>query len=116
MQADENDQVFDPISRSLRDASFFGLDGSDLQGTPENILNAQFGWESDVEQLTLLVGWVDDRILQRGIDLPGAALPDIIEDPGIQLDLVYNRDFEVVGREFTLGLSGRNLLDEAHEE
>ena len=48
--------------------------------------------------------------------LPGAALPDIIEDPGIQLDLVYNRDFEVVGREFTLGLSGRNLLDEAHEE
>ena len=116
VQADENDQVFDPISRSLRDASFFGLDGSDLQGTPENILNAQFGWESDVEQLTLLVGWVDDRILQRGIDLPGAALPDIIEDPGIQLDLVYNRDFEVVGREFTLGLSGRNLLDEAHEE
>ena len=34
----------------------------------------------------------------------------------MQLDLVYNRDFLVSGREFTLGLSGRNLLDEAHEE
>lgn len=116
VQAETGDQVFDPISRSLRDASLFGLDGSALQGTPENILNVQFGWESDVEQMTLLLGWVDERILQRGLDQPGAELPDIIEDPGIQLDLVYRRDFQIGGREFTLGLSGRNLLDEAHEE
>ena len=116
VQADEGDQVFDPISRSLRDASVFGLDGSPLQGTPENIANVQFGWESDVEQMTLLLGWVDERILQRGLDQPGAELPDILENPGVQLDLVYRRDFHVAGREFTLGLSGRNLLDEAHEE
>lgn len=116
VQADEGDQVFDPISKTMRDASLFGLDGSDLQGTPENIFNLQFGWESDVEQMTLLLGWVDQRILQRGLDQPGAALPDIIEDPGIQLDLVYRRDFEIGGRDVTLGISGRNLLDEEHAE
>ena len=100
----------------MRDASLYNLDGSKLQGTPENIANIQFGWESNVEQMTLLLGWVDDRILQRGLDQPGVELPDIIEDPGVQLDLVYRRDFTVAGREFTLGLSGRNLLDQAHEE
>ncbi|MEH6695666.1 MAG: TonB-dependent receptor [Hyphomonas sp.] len=116
VQAQDEDQVFDPISRSLRDASLFGLDGSDLQGTPENILNAQFGWQSDVEQMTLLVGWVDERILQRGFGVGAAALPDVIEDPGIQLDLVYNRDFTIAGRELSLGLKGRNLLGEKHTE
>lgn len=116
VQAQDEDQVFDPISRSLRDASLFGLDGSDLQGTPENILNAQFGWQSDVEQMTLLVGWVDERILQRGFGVGAAALPDVIEDPGIQLDLVYNRDFTIAGRELSLGLRGRNLLGEKHSE
>lgn len=116
VQAQDEDQVFDPISRSLRDASLFGLDGSDLQGTPENILNAQFGWQSDVEQMTLLVGWVDERILQRGFGVGAAALPDVIEDPGIQLDLVYNRDFTIAGRELSLGLRGRNLLGEKHTE
>jgi TonB-dependent receptor len=116
VQAGVGDKVFDPISKTLRDAALFGLDGSSLQGTPENIVNMQFGWESDVEQMTLLLGWVDERILQRGLDQPGAELPDIIENPGIQLDLVYRRDFNIVGRDFTLGLSGRNLLDEAHEE
>jgi len=116
VQAQDDDQVFDPISRSLRDASLFGLDGSDLQGTPENILNAQFGWQSDVEQMTLLVGWVDERILQRGFGVGAAALPDVVEDPGIQLDLVYNRDFTIAGREMSLGLKGRNLLGEKHTE
>ena len=116
VQAAADDKVFDPISRSLRDASLFGLDGSDLQGTPENILNAQFGWQSDVEQMTLLVGWVDERILQRGFGVGAASLPDVIEEPGVQLDLVYNRDFTIAGRELSLGLKGRNLLGEKHTE
>lgn len=104
--------VLDPISGSLRDAAFFNLDGSQLQGTPENIVNAQFGWETDNAQLTLLVNWVDERILQRGFDSPSGVLPDVIEEPGVQLDLVYRRSFNVLGREVRLGLSGRNLLDE----
>ncbi len=96
-------------------ASDLGLsDGDKLQGTPENIFNLQFGWESDVEQATLLLGWVDERILQRGDARLG--LEDVIEDPGIQLDFVYRRDFTFGGKDLTLGLSARNILDEAHEE
>ena len=114
---DPNALIADPARLGqFRTAASFSLDGSDLQGTPENILNFQFGWESDVEQMTLLIGWVDQRILQRGSQLGFASVPDIIEDPGVQLDIVYNRDFNLFGQDMTLGLSGRNLLDEQHEE
>ena len=116
IQAESGTMVFDPITRSLRDASTFGIDGSDLQGTPENILNLQFGWENNDEQFTLLLNWVDERILQRGIDSSTAALPDIIEDPGVTLDAVYNRDLTIGGQDLTLGLRLRNILNEAHEE
>lgn len=116
VQAQDGDLVFDPISRSRRDAALFGLDGSDLQGTPQNILNMQFGWESDVDQLTLLLGWVDDRILQRGFGIGAAALPDVIEEPGVQLDLVFNRTLTLGGRDVELGLKGRNLLGTKHSE
>ncbi|KDA01974.1 MAG: TonB-dependent receptor [Hyphomonas oceanitis] len=116
VQAQDGDQVFDPISRSRRDAALFGLDGSDLQGTPQNILNMQFGWESDVDQFTLLLGWVDDRILQRGFGIGAAALPDVVEEPGVQLDLVFNRTLTLGGRDVELGLKGRNLLGTKHSE
>ncbi|KPP82166.1 MAG: TonB-dependent receptor [Oceanicaulis sp. HLUCCA04] len=109
-------QVLDPISGTLRDVSFFNLDGSNLQGTPENIINAQFGWEGDNDQFTLLVNWVDERILQRGFNSPSGVLPDVIDEAGVQLDFQYRRRFETMGREFSLGFAGRNLLDEQHRE
>lgn len=112
---DAADLVFSGTENRNVLATDLGLnDGDKLQGTPENIFNLQFGWESDVEQATLLLGWVDERILQRGDARLG--LEDVIEDPGIQLDFVYRRDFSFRGKELTLGLSARNILDEAHEE
>jgi outer membrane receptor protein involved in Fe transport len=116
VQAGANDVVFDPITQTLRAASLFNLDGSVLQGTPENIVNAQIGWESDVEQLTLLLNWVDERVLQRGLSQPGAELPDVLEDPGFQLDLSYSRDFDLFEQPVTFGLNARNLLNEDHIE
>ena len=116
VQAAEGQLIFDPVSRTPRDAALFGLDGSELQGTPENIVNLQFGWESDVDQLTLLVGFVDDRILQRGFGEGSFALPNVVEEPGTQVDLVYRRNFNIGGLDLEFGLSGRNLLDEQHIE
>ncbi|MCA8901106.1 MAG: TonB-dependent receptor [Hyphomonas sp.] len=116
VQAAAGDTIFDPISRSVRDAADFALDGSVLQGTPENIANLQFGWEGEKDQMTLLLGWVDERVLQRGLLQVGAELPDVIEDPGVQLDLVCKRDFSIAGRDLTLSLSGRNLLNQEHRE
>jgi outer membrane receptor protein involved in Fe transport len=116
VQVSPGDLIFDPVLGASRDAELFGLDGSVLQGTPENILNLQFGWESDLDQLTLLVGFVDDRVLQRGFGEGNLALPDVVEEPGTQVDLVYRRNFVIGGRDLEFGLSGRNLLDEQHVE
>lgn len=104
--------IVSPIDFQSRPSSEFGLDGSQLQGTPENIFNLQFGFETDVDQMTLLVGWVDERILRRGL---GSTLP-VFEKPGVNVDLVYKRDFTVGGTDFTMGLSGRNLAGADHEE
>jgi outer membrane receptor protein involved in Fe transport len=112
VQAGPGVTVVSPIDFRRVAASQFGLDGSPLQGTPENIANLQFGFETDSDQLTLLVGWVDERIARRGL----GALPSVIDRPGTNMDLVYRHNFEVAGREFTLGLSGRNLLETKNEE
>jgi outer membrane receptor protein involved in Fe transport len=110
--AGPGDTVINPVDGLPAPASVFGLDGSPLQGTPENIANLQFGYDTEFSQLTLLVGWVDERIARRGL----GSLPEVIEDPGVSVDLVYRRDFNVGGTMLTLGLSGRNLLDEDHVE
>ena len=87
-----------------------------MQGTPENILNLQFGWDNDIEQATLLLNWVDERILQRGRPDGTSQIADVLQDPGIQLDFVYRRDLTFGDRDFTLGLSARNILGEKNEE
>ncbi|MBI1187108.1 MAG: TonB-dependent receptor plug domain-containing protein [Alphaproteobacteria bacterium] len=100
-------------SFALIPASQLIQDGSELQGTPEHIANIQFGYETDTSQLTLLVGYVSERISRRGL----GALPTVYEDPGTNIDLVYRRNFTLAsGAEVTLGLSGRNLLDEDYLE
>lgn len=116
VQAKAGDLIFNPISNSLIDAALFKLDGSALQGAPKHIMNAQFGWEGDNDQFTVLLGWVSDRILQRGIPLPGAELPDILEQPGVQLDAVFRQNIDLFGSRMTIGLAGRNLLGTRHEE
>lgn len=116
IRLEPGDTVINPFSGVAVDAALFGLEGSPLQGTPENILNAQFGWEGEDDQLTLLIGWVDERILQRGSPTNVGAVPDVIEKPGIELDFVYRYDLDLFGTDFTLGLSARNLLGTQHEE
>ncbi len=117
VQAKPGDVLFSPFGAgALVDATLFGLDGAQLQGAPEHIVNTQFGWEGDNDQFTVLLGWVDERILQRGFPSPGTELPDVIEKPGIQLDAVFRQNIELFGTPTTIGLSARNLLGERHEE
>mgnify|MGYP000986751161 CR=1 FL=1 len=104
--------VISPIDFRRVASSQFGLDGTQLQGTPEHIANLQFGYETDEHQLTALVGYVSERIARRGL----GALPSVLEDPGVNLDLVYRRNFTIGNAEMTFGLSGRNLLDTRNEE
>ncbi|MEO1188533.1 MAG: TonB-dependent receptor, partial [Pseudomonadota bacterium] len=114
--ATADDLVAGPFSTVPVRGDLFGLNGAQLQGTPENIFNLQFGWESDVEQATLLLNWVDERILQRGRPDGTSRIADVLEDPGVQLDFVYRRDLSFNGKDLTLGLSARNILGEKNEE
>lgn len=116
VRADDSDLVFDPIGQVAVPASTYELDGSVLQGTPEHIINGQFGWSTDVEDFTVLVNWVDERVLQRGLSQPGAELPDIIERPGVIVDATYRRALDSLYEGLSLSFSGRNLLDEDHIE
>jgi len=117
VQAAAGDLIFSPFgSGGLIDASLFGLDGAQLQGAPEHIVNAQFGWEGDNDQFTLLFGWVDERVLQRGFPSPGSELPDVIEAPGIQLDAVFRQNLTLFGADATIGLAARNLMGTDHQE
>ncbi|OYU76871.1 MAG: TonB-dependent receptor [Alphaproteobacteria bacterium PA3] len=104
--------VISPIDFRSISASQFGLDGSELQGTPKNIANLQLGYETDNQQLTLLVGWVDERIARRGL----GSVPSVIENPGTNVDLVFKQDFKVGNVDYTFGISGRNLLAEDNQE
>ncbi|WP_421856850.1 TonB-dependent receptor domain-containing protein [Oceanicaulis sp.] len=116
VEAGDGDLIFDPISQSLQPAATYNLDGSVLQGTPENIINAQLGWASDQDEFNLLLNWVDDRVLQRGLSQPGAELPDVMEDPGVILDATYRRDLNYIYEGLSLSINARNLLDEDHIE
>jgi outer membrane receptor protein involved in Fe transport len=117
VQARPGDLLFSPFgSGGLVDATLFGLDGAQLQGAPEHIANAQFGWEGDNDQFTLLFGWVDERILQRGFPSPGTELPDVVEKPGIQLDAVFRQKLNLLGAPATIGLAARNLIGSRHQE
>lgn len=116
VNAGPNDLVINPNKAPNQlytvPASVFALDGKPLQGTPKHIINAQFGWEAEHSQTTLLFGWVSKRILQRG----QGALLDIIERPGANLDLVHKQDFIMFGQPVTFGLTARNLLGTKHTE
>jgi outer membrane receptor protein involved in Fe transport len=104
--------VVSPVDFRRVSAAQFGLDGSQLQGTPEHIANLQFGFETERTQLTLIAGYVSERIARRGL----GALPSVFDDPGVNLDLVFKHDFQMFGQDLTLGMSARNLLDQKNEE
>lgn len=95
-------------------ASLFVRDGSQLQGQSEHIANVQVGVESGDESLqaTLIANYVSERIMARG--RPGQ--PDYMEKPGVSLDLVMRKSFDLWDYRTTLAFAARNLLDTDHQE
>ena len=111
----EGDMVITQNSLGVaQPASFYVVDGSRLQGQSDHVANLQLGWEDDTarSQATLIVNYVSERTSARG--RPGE--PDLVQDPGVFLDFVYRKDFEVMGRELGLGIELRNLLRTDYDE
>ncbi|AXE64292.1 TonB-dependent receptor [Hyphomonas polymorpha PS728] len=97
-----------------RPATDFIIDGTRLQGQSEHIANLQIGWEDEAarSQLTLLANYASERVTARA----PAGQPDFLQDPGINLDLVYKKGFDLRGKAFTLDIKAKNLLKEDFEE
>ena len=78
-----------------------------LTGQSDHIANFQIGLENQdvLQQFTLLLNYASERVTSRGF----LDLPDILEDPGLRVDLVYRQGLELAGVPLELKLEGRNL-------
>ncbi|MBX7513402.1 TonB-dependent receptor [Qipengyuania sp. GH38] len=95
-------------------ATNFFDDGVPLTGQSDHIVNLQLGLEDldRLSQFTVLVKYASERVTSRG----AGPLPDIIEEPGLQLDFVARQGFEFLGSELELKFEARNLTGTDHEE
>jgi len=115
VQASAGDVVF-PLQAAgqPRPATNFIVDGTRLQGQSEHLANLQLGWQDDTarSQATLLVTYASERSTARGPN----GQPDFVQDPGVNLDLVYKKGFDLAGRPFTFDFKAQNLLGEDFDE
>jgi hypothetical protein len=115
VQASAGDVVFPLQSAGQpRPATDFIVDGSRLQGQSEHLANLQFGWQDDNarSQATILVTYASERSTARAPN----GQPDFLQEPGVNLDLVYKKGFDLGGRVFTFDFKAQNLLGEDFDE
>ena len=95
-------------------ATNFFKDGVPLTGQSDHLVNVQLSLEDreDLQQFTILASYASERVTSRGT----AFLPDIVEDPGFRLDLVYRQGLDLLGVPLELKLEARNLTGRDHEE
>lgn len=95
-------------------------DGAPLTGQSDHLVNLQFGIEDTaaLSQLTVLFNYASDRVTNRGpANLSGVGFqPDIVERPGIRLDVVARQGFEVAGGRWELKAEARNLTRTPFQE
>lgn len=90
--------------------------GSPLTGQSEHLVNLQLGIEDTerLSQLTAMLTYASERVTSRGA---GATDPDIVERPGINLDLVARQEISFKGLpSLELKLEARNLLGTRYQE
>lgn len=99
-------------------ANLLFQDGAPLTGQSDHLVNAQISFEDteSLSQLTLLVNYASERVTNRGPIQGINRQPDIVERPGLRLDLVARQGVRLFGGEAELQLEARNLLREGYEE
>jgi hypothetical protein len=73
---------------------------------------------ASLSQITLLFNYASDRVTNRGPSLLGGDRfqPDIVEHPGIRVDMVVRQGFEVAGGKWELKAEARNLTRTRYRE
>ncbi|MCL6250373.1 TonB-dependent receptor [Altererythrobacter sp. KTW20L] len=95
-------------------ASDLFRDGSQLTGQSDHIANLQLTLEDTerLQQFTALVSYGSERVTSRG----SGAIPDVVEDPGIKVDLVVRQGLNLFGRDAEFKLEARNIFGRINEE
>ncbi len=82
-------------------------DGAPLVGQSDHVANLSLGIEDldKVQQLTVLFNYASERVTLRG-----GALPDVVEDPGLTVDLVGRSEVQMGGVPLELSFEVRNIF------
>ncbi len=109
----DTDTVTVYAAASTKATDYF-RDGATLTGQSEHLLNLQLGLENTdrLSQQTVLISYASERAVSRGF----TGQPDVVERPGVQLDLVLREGVDFLGQELELKFEGRNLLHTGHRE
>lgn len=112
---DDITQIYGSSTEQL--ASIYFQDGAPLTGQSEHLANLQLGLEDTehLSQQTLLVSYASKRSVSRGF-VGVTRQPDVIEYPGLRIDVVLRQGIEVAGKQIELKAEGRNLTARKHLE
>lgn len=122
LKVGDNDQVSlyqsSNLGPLLLPATNLFEDGSRLVGQSNHLVNVQFGIEDTekTQQLTLLARYASDRITLRGPLTSGTRDPDVIEEPGLEVDIVARDTWNISGRDFDVKFAARNIFGEEYKE
>jgi TonB-dependent receptor len=99
---------------SNTDATLFFRDGVPLTGQSDHLANLQIGFEDTdyLQQFTVLMSYASKRVVARGFN----NLPDIIEKPGFQLDVVAREEVNFLNMPIQLKFEVRNITGTNHQE
>jgi len=108
------DTTIFPFSGEVRPASDLFRDGLPLTGQSDHVANLQIGLQDQdsLSEQTLLINYASNRSTQRGPN----GQPDLIEKPGLRLDLVIRQGFTVGGLNLEAKIEGRNLTNTKYQE
>ena len=98
-------------------ASDYFQNGAPLTGQSDHIANLQLGFENTerLSQQTLLLSYASKRAISRGLN-GSPPQPDVIEKPGLRIDLVMREAMDFYGQEIELKFEARNITARKHEE
>jgi outer membrane receptor protein involved in Fe transport len=82
-------------------------DGAPLVGQSDHVANLSLGIEDldKVQQFTVLFNYASERVTLRG-----GALPDVVEDPGLTVDVVARSEVKLGGLPLELSFEARNIF------
>lgn len=110
------DITFHPLGATgtgTLDATQLFRDGAPLVGQSDHLANISLGIEDTekVQQLTFMVNYASKRVVSRGFNQP-----DVLEDPGLTLDIVARSELKLGGLPLELSFEARNIFGRDHLE